>query len=136
MIIRNYNSTDYPQVKRLYKQSDLYGGQFDEARDTAERLEKLVAQKPDAILVAEEDEKVLGTVTLFEDGRSAWLYRFAVQTEEVAQQLYAKASGILKTKGHSQVLVYAPAGNSEFENRYAKLGFIKGHNYTAYWRDL
>ncbi len=136
MLIRSYNPTDYPQIEALYRQGDLYGGQFDETRDSAERLQRLVDQKPDAILVAEEDEKIIGTVTLFEDGRSAWLYRFAVQSEDAAQKLYAKAAEILKTKEHSQVLVYAPSGNKELENRYLQLGFTKGNDFTAYWKNL
>ncbi len=138
--IRNYNSdTDYEAVKALYESTETYGGQYDDARDAKDRLEILIHQKPDAILVAEDGSKILGTVTLFEDGRSAWLYRFAVLTQyekDVTRLLYEKASSILKQKGHTQVLVYAPAGYINFEQRYAALGFNKGADYTAYWQDL
>ncbi len=138
MIIRSYQSKDYEQLATLYKQSELYGGQFDEARDSAERLEKLIKNKPDAILVAEDDGSIVGTVTLFEDGRSAWLYRFAVKKgmAEVAKLLFEKAKEILKQKGHSQILVYAPLGGKDFENRYMNLGFAKGKDFTSYLHNL
>ena len=140
MKIRNYNpNTDYKAVAALYKSSETYGGQYDDARDAEDRLKTLVEQKPDAILVAEDNGEIVGAVTLFEDGRSAWLYRFAVQAEnekEISKLLCKQALSILKQKGHSQVLVYAPAGNEHFENRYTTLGFNKGNDFTAYWQDV
>jgi predicted N-acetyltransferase YhbS len=138
MLIRNYRIEDYDLVTTLYKDSSLYGGQFDEDRDSRERLEKLVTDKPDAILVAEDNGNIVGTVTLFEDWRSAWLLRFAVAENsiDVARELYLKAVEILKLKGHKQVLVYAPVGDKHFKERYHELGFNKGDDYTCYWRDL
>jgi predicted N-acetyltransferase YhbS len=138
MQIRNYRPEDYDSVATLYKDSSTYGGQFDEDRDSRERLEKLISEKPNAILVAEENGIVVGSVTLFEDSRSAWLFRFAVAENStlIAGELYSKAVEILKSKGHKQVLVYAPVGNKDFEERYGALMFNKGDDYTCYWRDL
>ena len=138
--IRNYNpKNDYEAIKSLYEDSSTFGGQFDEARDSEDKLKKLVDEKPNAILVAEIDNAIVGTVTLFEDGRSAWLYRFAVKKEnekEVSFALWNEAKVIMKSRGHSQVLVYAPAGDLNFENRYKDIGFNKGNDFTAYWQDL
>lgn len=139
VIIRSYNPTiDYPAVKSLYLDSATFGGQFDEARDSEDRLHHLIEQKPEAILVAENDSGVVGTVTLFEDGRSMWLYRFAVRNQdmEVNKLLWDYAKEKCKRLGHTQVLVYAPEGNDAFEERYTKLGFTKGGNFTAYWQNL
>jgi L-amino acid N-acyltransferase YncA len=138
MVIRNYKTEDYDSVVSLYKDSTTYGGQFDEDRDSKERLEQLSHNKPNAILVAEDDGNIVGTVTLFEDGRLAWLFRFAAagNSVNVTKELYLKAVEILKSKGHKQVLVYAPAEDTQFERRYHELGFKKGDDYTCYWRDL
>ncbi len=89
IIIRSYSSSDYEQVTALYKQSTLYGGQFDENRDSKERLQKRIEAEPDAILVAEQNKKIVGTVSLVEDGRVAWLFRFCVVEGEdtIAQTL-------------------------------------------------
>ena len=100
--VRNYNTTtDYSAVKALYQDSSTYGGQYDDARDTAEKLATLVATDMHKILVAEIQKQIVGTVTLFEDGRAAWLYRFAVQHEyehKIAQALYDHAVEILREK--------------------------------------
>ncbi len=138
MLIRNYKTRDYESVASLYKDSTTYGGQFDEDRDSQERLEKLTREKPDAILIAEDNGNIVGTVTLFEDGRLAWLFRFAAKENSinVMRELYLEAVKILKSKGHKQVLVYAPSGDSKFEKRYSELGFNSGDDYTCYYRDL
>jgi predicted N-acetyltransferase YhbS len=140
MKIRNYNpETDYPSIEALLNAEGTFGGQFDDARDTKGRLDSLEASKPGSILVAEDEGKIVGTVTLFEDGRSAWLYRFAVQQEneaEITKQLNEKALTTMKERGHTQVLVYAPAGDQHFEDRYTSLGFNKGNDFTAYWQDI
>jgi predicted N-acetyltransferase YhbS len=113
MNIRPYQPTDYEQVVALYLQSELYGGQFDKNRDSEERLQKRIEADPDAILVAEQDNKIVGTVSLIEDGRVAWLFRFAVQQGEqeaaITKTLCDTALTVLKAKGHHQVLVYTPS---------------------------
>ena len=138
--IRNYSSSDYQELIGLYKQSELYGGQFDANRDSKEKLAKVTNRDPEAILIAELDGKIFGTISLIEDGRVAWLFRFAILKNEFAneatQLLYNKAAQILKSRGHNQILVYSPTGDSDLENRYKFLGFEKGNNYTAFWKDI
>ena len=85
------------------------------------------------------DNLIVGTITLFEDGRSAWLYRFAVKKEyeeEATLALWNMAKMIMQSRGHTQVLVYAPANDTNFGERYNNLGFTAGGNYTAYWQDI
>lgn len=138
--IRQYQPTDYEQVAALYKQSELFGGQYDNNRDSEEKLRTRVEADPDAIFVAQLNDNIVGTVSLIEDGRVAWLFRFAVaqipEEGNIAKQLYEHASKTLQTKGHNQVLVYAPAGNKSFETRYTQLGFTTGGDYTCYWKNL
>ena len=136
--VRSYQPEDYAQLVALYKQSQLYGGQFDADRDSEERLSRIAERSPDSILVAERDGQVIGTVSLLKDGRTAWLFRFAVMKDKdeahITSALYAQAVRILKSQGHNQVLVYAPADDENFAERYNKLGFNKGGNYTCYWQ--
>lgn len=138
--VRSYKTPDYLQVAALYKQSDLYGGQFDQNRDSKEKLARLITKDPDAILVCESRGKVFGTISLIEDGRVALLFRFAVQKgeseHEIVIALYDKALEILRNRGHQQVLVYAPVGNKDFYNRYSELGFEQGGSYTCFWKDI
>lgn len=139
MLIRNYNpNTDYEAVKALLLDSSTYGGEFDEARDAKERINNLEVSKPGSVLVAEVDGRIIGTVSLFEDGRFAWLYRFAVEhgQDDAIAALWQQAKAAMRARGHTQVLVYAPAGDKGFETRYNNLGFNTGGDYTAYWQDI
>lgn len=138
MTIRSYQSSDYEQVVALYQQSKLYGGQFDEDRDSKERLQKRIVADPESILVAEKDGQIVGTVSLIEDVRVAWLFRFCVSENDnaTAQALVVKAIEILKQKGHQQILVYSPIRNKTFDKRYEGLGFNKGSDYTCFWKKI
>jgi len=140
MNVRNYNpETDYPAIETLLRDTETYGGDFDDARDTKERIDALEASKPGSVLISEVDNEIVGTVTLFEDGRSAWLYRFAVKKEheeQVTKALWEVANETMKSRGHSQVLVYAPAKNENFRVRYNHLGFNTGNDYTAYRQNI
>lgn len=138
--IRPYSPVDYDQVKSLYEQTTLYGGQFDDNRDSPDRLQRRVEADPDAILVAQTDQQIVGTISLIEDGRVAWLFRFAVakieQESAVAQKLCQAGVAALRQKGHQQVLVYTPVGDQNLNQRYEELGFTKGNDFTCYWKDL
>lgn len=138
MIVRQYKTSDYERLKALYLDSSTFGGQFDEARDAANRLQKKIESDPDAILVAEQDGELVGSVSIIDDGRVAWLFRFAVPQDkpDVAQALHGKAIATLKERGHAEVLVYTPVGNQELDSRYERLGFTRGGDYTCYWKGL
>lgn len=138
MQIRNYKFSDYDQLKALYLDSSTFGGQFDEARDSEERLRKKIEADPEAIIVAAADGKLLGSVSLIDDGRVALLFRFAVKDNnlEVAKKLKDHAVVVLKERGHKQIIAYSPTGNTALDNRYEELRFNKGDDYTCYWQDV
>lgn len=127
--------SDYEDLKALYLQADLYGGVFDEARDGRERLAGKIAQDPEAILVYVRDGQLVGSISIVEDGRVAWLYRFTVVNfdEKVSKELYDAAVAVLKSRGHSEVLVYSSSTSTDLDSRYRALGMQKGGEYTAYW---
>lgn len=137
-MIRSYQDSDYDQLKALYQQSELYGGVFDEARDGRERLAKKIAADPEAILVYEHDDVLRGTISLIEDGRVAWLYRFIVEDFEpsITKELYDKAIATLRDRGHTQVLVYSSVDDTKLDERYESLGMTKGSNYSCFWQEI
>lgn len=140
MNIRNYIDTDYDQLMTLYDQSDLYGGQRDDNRDSREKIQEVIARDPESIIVADDGGKIVGTVSLIENGRVAWLFRFAALKSEnemhILGLLQMRASGIFKSRGHNQMLVYSPVGNADLDSRYDTLGFNKGNDYTAFWQNI
>lgn len=141
MNIRTYRDDDYESLVELYKNFSLYGGHFDENRDSRERLLNKTKTDPEAILVCESEGKILGTISLIEDERVAWLFRFAVlggaENEVAIKSLFDRASEVLRSRGHQEVLVYSPAGNSGLDSRYIDLlNFKKGSDYTCFWKSL
>jgi hypothetical protein len=133
--VRPYASADYEAVSALYKNSANFGGQFDEDRDSEERLDEQCTADPKSILVAEVGSEVVGTVSILADKRFAWLMRFAVRDPQAVEALCDKACEVLKERGHSQVLVYAPSGDPSFKSRYQSLGFSEGEqSYNVFWR--
>jgi len=139
MIIRSYHDQDYPQVLKLYNQNELYGGQFDKNRDSRKRLKDKILSDHESILVAEDNKQIVGTVSIIDDGRVAWLFRFCVtndQDKKIAEELFNKARETLKKRGHKQVLVYSPTKIVRLSDRYEMLGFNKGNDYTCFWKDL
>lgn len=140
MDIRNYRPNDYEDIKSLYLQGNLFGGQFDAARDCRDKLEAVTRDDTQSILVCEDAGRIVGTVSLIENSRVAWLFRFAVlqieKEKEILQALHQAACAILKARGHSEVLVYAPIGDARLEQRYLDLGMNKGSAYTCFWQNI
>jgi predicted N-acetyltransferase YhbS len=138
--VRNYKPEDNEAVIALYKIGKLFGGQFDEARDSREKLSDATKCDPESILVYEESDHIIGTISLIENGRVAWLFRFAVQetdkTAEVAQALYEKAREVLKSRGYSQILVYSDPDNENLNQRYTALGMTEGNLFRCFWEEV
>ena len=49
--VRNYKTEDYNSVIDLYKAGNIYGGQFDPARDSLKKLSEVTKRDPESILV-------------------------------------------------------------------------------------
>lgn len=137
MSVRPYVPSDYEAVAELYKSPGTFGGQFDEDRDSKDRLDEQIARNRESILVAEENGQIVGTVSILADKRFAWLMRFATRDPQAVEELCTRACEILKASGHSQVLVYAPVNDPSFKLRYENLGFNEGlQSYDVFWKPL
>jgi len=138
--VRNYRLEDYEAVIALYKIGEIFGGQFDEARDSYEKLAEVTKRDPESVLVYEKNGKVTGTISLIEDGRVAWLFRFAVQDVDnkdiITQSLYGKAVEVLKARGHSQVLVCSDPDNKNLNQRYESLEMSSGGLFRCFWTEV
>ena len=137
-MIRGYMDSDYDQVKALYQHGEWYGGKFDEHRDSREILMRKVTADPQAVIVDDENGQILGTISLIEDGRVAWFYRFVVKdnNQEVAKALYDAAAGVLKSRGHPEVLIYSDPEREDLNSRYQSLGMEKGGDYECFFAAL
>ena len=137
-MIRGYMDADYDQVKVLYQHGEWYGGQFDEHRDSRDVLMHKITTDPQAIIVDDENGVILGTISIIEDGRVAWFYRFVVKENnlETSQALYSAAAGVLKSRGHPEVLIYSDPAREDLSSRYRSLGMEKGGDYACFYAAL
>ncbi len=135
-MIRPYQDDDYLQLYDLYQHGEWYGGTFDQSRDSRVILANSIADDPKSIAVYVKDGTVVGSISLVENKRVAWLYRFVVKDFEsvITKELYSWAIAELKQRGHQQVLVYSDHNSQELSDRYKMLGFQQGTSYTCFWQ--
>ena len=135
VMIRGYTDADYEQVKAMYQHGEWYGGKFDEHRDSREVLMHKITADPQAIIVDDENGVILGTISIIEDGRVAWFYRFVVKDNnpDVSKVLFNAAAGVLKSRGHPEVLIYSDPARTDLISRYQSLGMEKGGDYACYY---
>jgi hypothetical protein len=135
MSIRPYNPTDYSAVKKLYTDS----GWFDPETDAEERLRAKTERDPDSLLIATEQNQVIGTVSLIEDGRIALFFRLITVAEEAAEiraKLLTEGEVILKQRGYHEAHIIAPENDKTRQKEYEQYGFQKGNPYRWMWKKL
>lgn len=138
MTIRPYLPTDYAALATLYKHSDQFT--FDEVTDSESNLNRKISRDSDSILVAEENGLV-GSVSIIEDGRIALLFRLVVSpllpnSEDILVKLVSSAEALLKERGYLEVHTTAPANDLTSLMQRQRFGFVAGEAYTWYWKKL
>lgn len=134
MKVRQYQNKDYGQLIKLYKQSTQFD--FDEVTDSKEGITRKIHRDPESILVTEEKGKIIGSLSIIEDGRIAWLFRLVGNNDEVVKTLISEAEEILRKRGYKNVHNFAPFNNQQALGERTKLGFIQGKNYIWFWKEL
>jgi ribosomal protein S18 acetylase RimI-like enzyme len=138
MLIRNYRRDDYGSIKRNLE----VAGMFEEPWDSAANYDSLIAEHPSNILVAEVDDKVVGSLLIDRYGaEGAFVYRVVVDEQlrrsGVASELLETAHRILKEQGVKVVALFADAENPELLNYYGKRGYTRlSHDYAPMWKLL
>lgn len=127
--ISNYSPTDYGQVNKLLEDAGLYY----EPLDSEERLQEKISRDPNSILVAVESNKLVGTVSLMEDGRIAFIFRLAVDLQHrnkgIGTALMEEAEKELFRRGHEEIHILVEEENAELQDYYEKQGYEKGNIY-------
>lgn len=101
MKIRKMKIEDYEELIELWERAELNYKQC--GRDSKEHILKELNANPDLFLVAEQDEKIIGSVLATYDGRKGWLNRVAVDPEfrgkGLGKKLCLKAEKVLRKRG-------------------------------------
>lgn len=138
MEIRNYRPADYPSIKQNLESADM----FDNVWDSQENVDSLVAEEPTNVLVAEQDNNVVGSLFIDQFGAEvAFIYRVVVNQEYrgrgIATSLLKTARDALASRGVKEVALFVDADNEGLQDFYSKQGFKKGtHSYKAMWRSV
>lgn len=141
VVIREYTEDDFESLVELYKDSSTYGGQYDESRDTREKL--LATAEDLCLFVAAADNEVVGSVMILDNPHSFWLLRFCISSNlsdesqsEVSKLLLETVESIAQNRGHESIIVYTDPSNEHLVSRYKQLSFIQANKYTCFWKSV
>ena len=126
VIIRDFQfPDDYSEVTELWKHAGegIHLGQS----DTLEEIKKKVDFDSNLFLIAEKDQKIIGTVLGGFDGRRGLVYHLAVQQnyrhQGIASALMDELENRLRAKGCLRVYLLVTRDNTEARQYYEKRGW-------------
>jgi len=95
-----------------------------------EELSRKIQRDPESIVVAEDQERIVGNIYIVEDGWTAMVFRLAVVEEyrgrDIDRMLGAKAEEIIKGRGHRSYVIFVNENKVDILGHYYKrLGFEK-----------
>ncbi|MEC9406328.1 MAG: GNAT family acetyltransferase [Pseudomonadota bacterium] len=123
MLIRSFQPSDEPAVIALWQACDLVRPWNNPQLDIRRKL----AVQPAMFLVAEADQRVMGTVMAGYEGHRGWINYLAVSPTErlqgVGRQLMQAAESALKAAGCPKINLQVRDGNDAVLAFYERLGY-------------
>lgn len=121
--IRPARPEDAPSILELWR----LAGSFPTRTDNEESVCSLIAHDPNAILVAEEDAALTGSLVAAFDGWRGTLFRLAVlpahRRRGVARKLVAEGERRLRERGAARINLYAIKAETVAIDFWNALGF-------------
>ena len=103
MKIREFKIGDYPIVRDLWQTAGLILRPGDDLEDIKLKLQR----DPDLFIVAQQDDRIVGSVIGGWDGRRGWIYHLAIRPEQqrkgIGAKLVAELERRLAAKGAKKV---------------------------------
>ena len=136
--IRSYQPTDYLQVIALLAEANLYADTW----ESEENLSSMVMANPDSIIVAVDQNKIIGNIFLIPYGaKIAFLFRLAVKKEYrhqgVATQILNYIEDMARKKGIIELCLFADEANKDLQSFYQKRQWISSkHPYYCLWKEI
>lgn len=125
--IRAFNIGDYDAVLELWQNCEL--PYKPNGRDRRGKVEKEITKDTAIFLVAEIDDRIIGTVLATHDGRKGWINRLAVAAEfrhqGLARLLLEEAEEALYKKGIGIITCLIEDYNQTSMDFFRKAGYIK-----------
>jgi ribosomal protein S18 acetylase RimI-like enzyme len=123
MKIREFKIEDYPIVRDLWQTAGLTLRPGDELEDVKLKLQR----DPDLFLVAEQNDKIAGSVIGGWDGRRGWIYHLAVKPEHqrkgIGVGLVREVEKRLVAKGAKKVNAQVYKWNERSSEFFKAIGY-------------
>lgn len=134
--IKFYNDLDYDQVKEILQEASLY----DEVWETRKNLNRKINRDKESILIAEDNNQIIGCVFIVEDGWNAFIWRLSVKKsyrkKGVGTMLLKKAEDIVKSRGIKEISLFVESKNNLLKKWYKNKNYIQTKNFTFMYKKL
>ena len=129
---------DYQQVYELW--SSIEKGVHIGRSDSQTEIEKKVSRDPELFLVAEYQNKIIGSVIGGYDGRRGLIYHLAVDASfrghRIGSRLMDEVEARLRAKGCLKCYLLVTADNVEVENYYRQRGWQQMDSIHLFGKEL
>lgn len=129
---------DYQQVHDLW--SSMEKGVHLGRSDKLAEIEKKITRDPDLFLVAETDNRIVGSVIGGYDGRRGMIYHLAVsassRNQGIASRLMDEVESRLREKGCLKSYLLVTEDNREVESFYSHRGWQPMNTVHLFGKEL
>ena len=136
IIIKFYEDSLYEEVIKILQEGNLY----DETWEARENLKRKIERDPQSILVAVDNNTIIGCVFIVEDGWNGFIWRLCVKESHrkkgVGLLLMQKAEEIIKQRGIKESSIFVDPKNETLQEWYKKQNYIKASNWTFMYKKL
>lgn len=134
--LRAYKPRDYAQLKKNLQNAKMYWDDM----DSKKLLQRMMRKDPEAIIVAEDKRKVVGSVYFIDLGFTAMMWRLNVtpdyQKKGIGKKLIGEVKQRAKKRGFTQVHFTVHEEQKELIEWYQRNGAWKGSAYRWMGIDL
>jgi len=131
-----YKDEFYDGVKQILQEAKLY----DETWEARENLKRKIERDPQSILIAVDENKIIGCVFIVEDGWNGFIWRLCVKKSHrkngIGSMLMQKAEAIIKERGIKEASLFVDIKNDSLQNWYQKQDYIKASDWTFMYKKL
>ena len=123
MQIRNYSDADFTKLEYLLKKTKIYYKPL----DTGVTFRKKIKYSPRSIIVAEDYQRIVGTVFIILDHWCSFIYHLCVHPDyrgkKLATKLMDEAESRLKSSGIKYPTLFVEKNNKDVLGFYKKRGW-------------
>jgi ribosomal protein S18 acetylase RimI-like enzyme len=136
VVLRPATPTDVPAVLEFWK----VAAENTDRADSASALERLLQRDPDALVLAEDDGRIVGSLIAGWDGWRCHLYRFAVHPDRrrqgIGRRLLAAAEQRFADLGGRRSDAMVLTGNTSAHPSWAASGYAPQPEWRRWVKPL